>query len=192
LIDDIATEFFRSKLTGQRPNGTDETFFSGNGMSHAKLSLLAGLERIRQGTFRQISLLRRVRNEFAHVRYKNFNVSPIRDLINSMEATEVPLINTLPEESRLDPLPLRIKFLTRSASAVYHLLHDLAVIQAAAIHQVDTQSIATGPFDEQPTNVKAPLRTVVGAALRSSAPLLHLTTRFFFITLRPGMDRSWA
>jgi hypothetical protein len=107
-----------------------------------------------------------------NVRYKNFNVSPIRDLINSMEATEVPLINTLPEESRLDPLPFRIKFLTRSASAVYHLLHDLAVIQAAALHRVDPQSIATGSFDDQPTNVKALLRTVVGAALRSSAPLL--------------------
>lgn len=176
LIDDITTDFFRAKLTGKVPNGIEETFLSGNGMlatAHAKLSLLAGLEWVRQGTFRQLSLIRRIRNEFAHnVKYKNFDVSPIRDLINSMEASEVPVIATLPAESHLDPLPLRVKFLMRSGSATYHLIHDIAIIEAAALHGVNPASIGSSPFEDQPPNVQDLLRTVVRAILESSAPLL--------------------
>jgi hypothetical protein len=44
LVDDIVTEFFRERLTGQVPHGIEQAFFEGNGMlasAHNKILLLA-------------------------------------------------------------------------------------------------------------------------------------------------------
>jgi hypothetical protein len=69
LIDDLATDFFRRKLIGKVSSGVDETFLTGNGMlasAYNKIALLAGLEWIQNETYRNLTLMRKIRNEFAH------------------------------------------------------------------------------------------------------------------------------
>jgi hypothetical protein len=93
LIDDIATEFFRERLTGKVPNGVEQAFLTGNGLlasGYNKILLLAGREWIRIETYRELNLIRRVRNEFAHhVEYRAFGDSPIRDYIESMDQSDL-------------------------------------------------------------------------------------------------------
>jgi hypothetical protein len=187
LVDDIATEFFREKLTGTVSGGIDQTFLSGNGIlasAYNKILLLAGLEWIRGEVYNQLRFMRRVRNEFAHhVEYKSFNQSPIRDYIDAMSETEGPAFQALRDhvlsvEYATEPsskkevaeailnerITSRAKFLARSALAVGSMVQDLAIIQAAIRHRVDPRSIAGHGFDEQPENVKALLRTVARLA----------------------------
>jgi hypothetical protein len=81
LIDDIVSEFFCERLTGKIPHGIEQAFFEGNGMlasAHSKILLLAGLEWIRIDIYKELSLIRRIRNQFAHhVEHKRFSDSPI-------------------------------------------------------------------------------------------------------------------
>src|SRR5262249_54798469 len=119
LVDDIATEFFREKLVGTVSNGIDEAFLAGNGMlasAHNKITLLAGFEWISNDVYRQLTLLRKIRNSFAHhVDLTNFEDSPIRDYIGSMSASEEPIIATLDPANRPERISTRIKFIARSA-----------------------------------------------------------------------------
>jgi DNA-binding MltR family transcriptional regulator len=169
LVDDLATAFFRRKLTGKVSSGIDDTFLTGNGMlstAHNKIALLAGLEWIRHSTYRNLTLMRKVRNEFAHhVEYKSFDDKPICNYINSMETHETRILDTLEEEERPVKLLTRSKFLVRSALCVFNLVQDIAVLQAAIAHRIDARSVAGGGFDAQPENIKALGRTVARIVL---------------------------
>ncbi len=104
LIDDLATNFLRMRLTGKVHSGVDETFFKGNGMlatTYNKIALLAGMEWIRHDTYKNLSLIRKIRNEFAHhVKYSSLLDSPIKEYINSMIAVEDRIIASQEEKYR--------------------------------------------------------------------------------------------
>jgi DNA-binding MltR family transcriptional regulator len=168
LVDDLATDFFRRKLTGRVSSGVDETFLTGNGIlasAHNKIALLAGLEWIANETYRNITLLRKIRNEFAHhVEYKHFEDRPICNYINSLSARETSIIESINANERPAGLLVRSKFLVRSCLSVFELVRDMAVIQAAIAHQVDPRSVSLG-FHEEPENIKDLLRTTARIAL---------------------------
>jgi hypothetical protein len=188
LIDDIATEFFRERLTGKVPNGVEQAFLTGNGLlasGYNKILLLAGLEWIRIETYRELNLIRRVRNEFAHhVEYRAFGDSPIRDYIESMDQSDLSVTQVLREQefpSRLSDQPLvlkivddlfagglssRAKFLIRSCLATARMAQDIEIIQAAVFHRVDPRSLAAG-FDSLPDNIKDLMRSVVRLSFRA-------------------------
>lgn len=167
LVDDIATDFFRSRLTGNVHSGVDETFLKGNGMlasAYNKIALLAGLEWIRNETYRNLTLLRKIRNEFAHyVKYKSFEDDPISNYINSMIPIEKPIINVIDEEKgpMQKNMPIRSKFLVRSALTVLDLTSETVIIQAAIEHGVDPASIAK----EKPENLKTLGRAIMRIVL---------------------------
>jgi hypothetical protein len=181
LIDDIATDFFRDRLTGNVPDGIDQSFFSASGMlgsAHNKILLMAGLQWIRIDTYKELRLIRRIRNEFAHhVEHKSFTESPIRDFIGSMAEAEAPVweifqTHTVPDQLKSHPElakiandllhegpPVRVKFMIRSCLATAGMIQDIAFIQAALSHRVHPGSLA-GDFDSQPENIKELMRTV--------------------------------
>jgi DNA-binding MltR family transcriptional regulator len=169
LIDDLATDFFREKLTGSVSSDVDEAFLAGNGMlatAHSKITLLAGHEWISNKVYRQLTLMRKVRNDFAHhVDLTTFNDSPIRDYIGSMEASEEPVLATYDADKRPEKLSPRTRFICRSALAVCSMVHDLAVFQAAIDNRVPPGAILAGGFDHLPDNIKNLLRRGARIAL---------------------------
>lgn len=169
LVDDLATEFFRRKLTGKVNGGVDQTFLTGNGMlssAYNKIALLAGLQWISNETYRALTLMRRVRNEFAHnVEYRSFETQPICSYIASMDRKETSILNALADSEKPAGLLLRSKFLVRSSLAIMGLVQDLVFIQAAISNQVDPRSVSTA-FEEAPENMKALALAVSEIALR--------------------------
>jgi DNA-binding MltR family transcriptional regulator len=169
LIDDLATDFFREKLTGSVSGGVDEAFLAGNGMlatAHSKIALLAGLEWISKNVYRQLTLMRKIRNDFAHhVDLTAFNDSPIRDYVGAMEPSEEPVLATFDPDKRPEKLSTRTRFISRSALAVCSMVHDLAVIQAAIANRVPPGAILAGGFDRLPDNIKDLLRAGARIAL---------------------------
>jgi len=121
LIDDIITDFFRLKLKGD----IESSFFANNGIlatAHAKLTLLAGLKWIELDDYQDLSLIRKVRNQFAHhVDHDSFDKSPTSGLITSMSAKlETAILNTLPEENKPAKLSIRGRYFVRSALTISH------------------------------------------------------------------------
>jgi len=146
--------------------------------AHNKLLLLAGLEWIRIDIYRELRLIRRIRNEFAHhVEHKSFGESPIRDFIGSMEQSETTILDifrerTVPRSYKDYPdlaklatdlmhegIDIRSKFLIRSCLARGRMITDMEFIQAALLNRVDPGSLSGG-FDTQPDNIKHLARTV--------------------------------
>ena len=163
-------DFFKEKLTGKVSSGVDEAFLFGNGIlasAYAKINLLAGLEWIRNETYADLTMLRKIRNEFAHhVELKTFSDNPIRGYIESMtHYSEDSILNTLNDETRPKKLSIRTKFLVRAVSAVYRLIHDLIVIQAAIAARVDPGSLVSGGWEDRPENVKNLLRVVSSVSI---------------------------
>jgi DNA-binding MltR family transcriptional regulator len=169
LIDDLATDFFRQKLSGTATHGVEETFLAGNGMlatTHNKISLLAGLEWIRSNVYRELTLLRKIRNAFAHhVNLRLFDDVPIRGYIGSMDRSEDAILISMSEGKRPETLSCRTKFIVRSANTVCLMVEDFAIIQASIAHRVHPGSILAGEFEDQPENIKALLRTVAEISL---------------------------
>jgi DNA-binding MltR family transcriptional regulator len=171
LVDDLATEFFREKLTGRVHNGVDEVFLSGNGMlatAYNKIVLLAGLQWISDVIYRQLTLMRKIRNDFAHnVNLTAFTDNPIRDYIESMEAAEREILGAIPPSKTPVGMSARIKFIIRSVLTICIFVQDLTVIQAANHHRVSPDAILAGGFNNLPENIKDLLRTGARIALRA-------------------------
>jgi hypothetical protein len=125
--------------------------------------------------------MRRIRNEFAHhVEYKNFNQSPIRDYINSMTHSEIPMVEafkSLPlavkhdsmdenalkeiiEETLSSAFPIRAKYLVRSCLSVGSVIQEFAAIQASLAHKVHLRELITYDFVDQPPNIKQLFMTI--------------------------------
>lgn len=173
LTDDILTDFFRRKLTGKVSSGVDETFLTGNGMlssAYSKISLLAGLEWIRNITYRNLTLMRKVRNEFAHhVEIRSLKDHPICNYVDSMSITEASIIDEIEKyildkserNMRPDALHVRSKYLTRSALTILSFLTDMTLIQASTDHNVDPRSVA----EKNPANINNLTKAVVQIVL---------------------------
>jgi DNA-binding MltR family transcriptional regulator len=170
LIDDIITDFFRLKLKGDID--IESSFFANNGIlatAHAKLTLLAGLKWIELDDYQDLSLIRKVRNQFAHhVDHDSFDKSPTSGLITSMSAKlETAILNTLPEENKPAKLSIRGRYFVRSALTISHSIANLAIIQAAQSHRVPPLSIAS-TYDNQPDNLRTLLLLASELALTSA------------------------
>lgn len=168
LVDDLTTSFFKEKLTGHVSGGIDAVLLSGNGMlasAYNKISLLSGLDWIRSRTYKNLGLMRKIRNEFAHhVHLVCFDESPVQDFVNSIEAPEErPIVEMLHPDLR-PIMSVRRKFFIRSALTVGHMIIDFRVSQAALAHNVHPGSILS-KFDDHPDNIKALLSTVSGICL---------------------------
>ena len=169
LVDDLCTDFFRRKLTGNVSSGVDEAFLAGNGMlasTHNKIALLAGLEWIRNETYRNLTFMRRIRNEFAHhVEYSEFVHSPICNYIDAMTSRENNVLNGMDADRRPVKLLMRTKFLVRSVFSVYRLVREMSAMQAALAHNVPPGSLFMD-FDDQPENLKDLSRIVARLTLQ--------------------------
>ena len=157
LVDDLTAEFFRRKLTGKVSSDVEEAFLSGNGMlasAHSKIALLAGLEWITTETYRNLTMMRKIRNEFAHhVGYNHFDERPICNYIETMNTKEEQILDCMDQEKRPKKLLLRSKFLVRSTLSVFVLVREMATIQAAIAHKVHPRSLF-GDYDAGTQNVK--------------------------------------
>lgn len=170
LIDDMITDFFRLKLTGAID--IEGSFFSNNGIlstAHAKLTLLAGLKWIEMDDFQDLSLIRKVRNQFAHhVDHDSFDKAPTSGLITSMSAKlETAVLDAMPDENRPAKLSIRGRYFIRSALTISHSIANLAIIQAAQSHRVPASSIASS-YDNQPDNLRTLLLLASELALTAA------------------------
>jgi DNA-binding MltR family transcriptional regulator len=170
LVDDLATSFFRERLTGAVSGGVEETMLSGNGMlasAYNKITLLSALNWIRARVYRDLGFMRKIRNAFAHdVSLSRFDQSPIRDFINSMDdEVEKNIIRAL-DSPALPPVTVRKKFLVRSILTAAYMISDFRVSQAAIEHGVHPGSILAGEFDSRPENIKNLLRTASRISLQ--------------------------
>lgn len=176
LIDDIATDFFREKLTGTVNGGVEQTILTGNGMlasAYNKISLISAFGWIRPHIYRNLSLLRKIRNEFAHhVELKSLEQPPVRDFVNSINAEreEDGIVKLFKEREHEITLTTRQRYLVRSSLTICHFVMDLAVSQAAIDNRVHPGEILTGGFDNNPENIKDLLREIGQVALDTLAP----------------------
>jgi hypothetical protein len=105
--------------------------------AHSKIALLAGFEWITNETYRNLTLMRKIRNEFAHhVEYNQLNDRPTCNYIDAMDTKEKRILESIDPDKRPAKLPM-----VRSALAVFELVREMTTIQAAIAHQVDPRSL---------------------------------------------------
>jgi DNA-binding MltR family transcriptional regulator len=169
LVDDLMTSFYKERLTGKVQEGVEQTILSGNGplaSAYNKINLLSALSWIGEVTYRQLTFMRKIRNEFAHhVKYQSFDDAPIGNFIEAMEPSEQSLLEAVPPEKKPSKLPLRARYLIRSALGISFLCTDLVTFQAAEKHGVPARAIPTFDYELESDNIKDLMRAVSGISL---------------------------
>lgn len=168
LIDDLSKSFLTSKLIGSVSSGIENSFFKTNGMlssAYNKLLLMGGLEWITHDTYHDLSILRKIRNHFAHnVEFSDFNQEVIHGHISSMNKREQLMIKMLPDGEKPKKLSPRDLFLIRSSLAVLSLVRDMIYIDTATKYNISPNHIMQKGGDV-PLNVKELTKAILSHSL---------------------------
>jgi DNA-binding MltR family transcriptional regulator len=134
FIENAIRELFAEELSSETPGGVDSLFdaFGPLATTSARIKMLAALEWISPTTAKNLELIRKIRNEFAHDPPEDgFLNKKIKSLIGGMYPLEAPLLE--PSLLRRLNLPLievsqlsgRNVFVTRTALTFSHLVQEL-------------------------------------------------------------------
>ena len=165
----VSFSYIDDKLTGlitkaMNPNisGGLETLFSSTGplgTSSSRIKLAAALNWISNKTYRDLEILRKIRNEFAHNAFTtDFNNKRISGYISSLDSSEgkilefvggehdLPLVNTL--------MNTRIRFHMRSTLTCHAMISELLTAPSAIRLGLPPFVAIHGGYDKLPDPLK--------------------------------------
>lgn len=171
LIDDLMITFLSKNLDPGIKGGL-ATLFERNGIlstAHGRITLSAALRWIERGTYRDLNLLRDIRNRFAHhVAIRSFTDNSIRGYIASLSKRADAIYKT--DEAELfrpiENLSARELYLFRAISAVDGVCMDLTHLPAARLHHVNPRDMFKGGFEAAPEPLQNLKRVVARFTLQ--------------------------
>lgn len=171
LAEDLMLCGLEFNMKANCPKGW-ETATSGNGVlatASDRISILELLAWITPAVASQLRLMKNIRNHFAHHADVNgFADQKIAGWVSSMEPSEKPIIDLIPEDRRgeMPPHSPREQFVIRATVAIISLVTDIAVLPAASAFKVLPRDvIGGGDFDKLPDPLKQLRRVAADVAL---------------------------
>ncbi len=170
LIDDLFIYYY-SLFLNKEISGGVKSLFDGNGMlstAHNRITLAASLYWVSKATYKDLKILKKIRNEFAHkTTVHTFSEQPVESLVLSLEPYE----NAILKNSDLKDLHLQRKlsvrelFLLRSGMLIKNLVSELILYRSAITHQVGIRDMHSD-WDKAPDNVKEISRCIARFSLQ--------------------------
>jgi DNA-binding MltR family transcriptional regulator len=150
--EDMMLEGIKRNVNHDFKGGFD-SLVSPNGLlatAHDRVTFLAALRWIQKSTYSSLTLLRGIRNRFAHnVSCDSFSDVSVAGMVTSMPDFERPLI----QQTELRFHNHRQKFLVRAILSVYRLIYDISILPHAIANQVEPRDV-TGGYDNGPANLR--------------------------------------
>ncbi len=149
--EDMMIEGIKRNVNGDVKGGFP-SLIAPNGLlatAHSRITFLAALRWISPPTYNAASLLRVIRNRFAHhVASDSFGDKVVAGLITSLPPFEQPITDSTGKKFT----GLRNTYLSRALLTVYRLMHEVAVLPHAIANQVHPSDVG-GPYDDRPANI---------------------------------------
>jgi DNA-binding MltR family transcriptional regulator len=129
-IDERLKELLSVAMDPEIPGGTDSLFGSlaPLGTSSARIQMATALRWISSGTYRNLTAIRKIRNEFAHNPFVvSFADGRIPGFLSSMVPTERTVCSALPELLRADSLTESQRFRCHTILVTVEMLMEVSV-----------------------------------------------------------------
>ena len=172
FIDDVLGEFYASYLNSKIPGGLASLLEGYGPLASAggRLQMAFALRWLGEDNFRNATLLRKIRNHFAHSTVAGtFDDAPVRNFIASMSSPEARIF-------RKDLFPCareftnRERYLIRALLTASELWMDLAVRPRAAEFWLPQATARAWGRDSMPENLNALMKSAIRKVLEV-APL---------------------
>lgn len=169
LAEDLMLEGFKKYLNPGVLGGW-KTVFDGNGVlatAADRITMLYLLHWIRPSTCADLSILKSIRNRFAHhADVESFDDHKIQGWVSSLNPREQGAMNAFPPEdvSKWRKFTTRELYFMRATGAVIALVSDLAIGPISRFERVSPRDVG-GPWEQAPDNIQNATRLAAEAIL---------------------------